>query len=88
MKLSWSQANPTLREWVEANREAIELFQQGADQSDAANPDGDSVVNGQRMALLVLLEADRRQASGDMAGAWDCYRAILRMALTPGGGEA
>ena len=26
------------------------------------------------------LEADRRQASGDMAGAWDCYRAILRMA--------
>ena len=78
--LTWSQADPKSREWVEANRQAIELFQQGADQSDAANPDGDSVVNGQRMALLVLLEADRRQASGDMAGAWDCYRAILRMA--------
>ncbi len=67
-------------EWVEANRQALQLFQQGADQSDAANPDGESLVNGQRLALLVLLEADRRQGSGDMAGAWDCHRAILRMA--------
>ena len=69
-----------MREWVQANRQAIELFQQGADQPDAANPGGDSVVNGQRLTLLVLLEAGRREASGDMAGAWDCYRAILRMA--------
>jgi hypothetical protein len=77
---SWAQADPTLRAWVEANHQALQLFQQGADQSDAANPNGDSLVNGQRVALLVLLEADRRQASGDMAGAWDCHRAILRMA--------
>jgi hypothetical protein len=78
--LSWSQADPKSREWVQANRRAIELFQQGADQADATNPHGDSVVDGQRMALLVLLEAGRRQESGDMARAWDCYRAILRMA--------
>ena len=26
-----------------------------------------------------LLEASRRQESGDTAGAWDCYRAVLRM---------
>ena len=77
---SWSQADPKLREWVKANRQAIELFQQGADQPDAANPDGDSGVNCQRLALLVLLEAGRREESGDMAGAWDCYRAILRTA--------
>ncbi len=80
LAVPWSQADPKSREWVEANRQAIELFQQAADQADAANPDGDSLVTGQRMALLVLLEADRRQAIGDMAGAWDCYRAILRMA--------
>jgi hypothetical protein len=80
LALTWSQADQKSREWVETNRPAIELFQRGADQSDAANPDGDSTLNGQRMALLVLLEADRRQAFGDMAGAWDCYRAILRMA--------
>jgi hypothetical protein len=69
-----------LQDWVKANRHAIELFQQGADQPDAANPAGDSVVNGQRLALLVLLEARRREERGDMAGAWDCHRAILRMA--------
>ena len=80
LALSWSEADPKLREWVQANRQAIELFQRGADQPAAANPDGDSVVNGQRLALLVLLEAGRREASGDMAGSWDCYRAILRMA--------
>jgi hypothetical protein len=80
LAVSWSEADPKLREWVKANRPAIELFQQGAGQPDAANPDGDSVVNGQRLALLVLLEAGRREAGGDMAGAWDCYRAILRMA--------
>jgi hypothetical protein len=78
--LSWSQADPKVRDWVEANRQAIELFQQGADQSDAANPAGESVVNGQRLAFLVLLEGDRRQERGDTAGAWDCYRAVLRMA--------
>ena len=80
LAVPWSQADPKSREWVAANRQAIELFQQGANQSDAANPRGDSVVNGQRVALLVLLEADRRQASGDVAGAWDCYRSIVRMA--------
>jgi hypothetical protein len=76
----WSEADPKLREWVKANRQAIELFQRGADQLDAANPDGDSVATGQRAAMLVVLEAGRREASGDMAGAWACYRAILRMA--------
>src|SRR6516165_12038224 len=70
---SWSQADPKSREWVEANRQAIELFQQGADQSDAATPAGESVVNGQRLAALVLLEGDRRRERGDTASAWDFY---------------
>jgi hypothetical protein len=80
LALSWSKADAESRKWVEANREAIALFQQGAEQSDAANPAGESVVNGQHLALLVLLEGDRRQERGDTAGAWDCYRAVLRMA--------
>ena len=78
--VAWSQADPKLRRWVEANRRAIELFLRGADRSDASNPDGESVANGQRSATLVLLEGSRRQESGDLAGAWDCYRATLRMA--------
>ena len=28
---------------------------------------------------MALLEASRRQESGDTAGAWDCHRAVLRM---------
>src|SRR5262249_4224147 len=62
LERAWSQADPQVREWDKANRQAIELFQQGADQPDAANPGGDSVVNGQRLTLLVLLEAGRREA--------------------------
>jgi hypothetical protein len=80
LPLSWSQADPKARAWVESNREALALFREGAERSDAANPAGDSVVNGQRLALLVLLEGGKRQAGGDTAGAWDCYRAVLRMA--------
>ena len=45
LKFSWSIANPTLREWAEENREAFELFQQGAEQADAANPAGDPKDN-------------------------------------------
>jgi glyoxylase-like metal-dependent hydrolase (beta-lactamase superfamily II) len=77
--ISWSQADAVSRQWVEANRQAIGLFQQGAEQSDAANPAGESVVNVQRLALLVLLEGDRQQERGDTAGAWDCHRAVLRI---------
>jgi hypothetical protein len=77
--VSWSQADPKLRDWVEANRRALELFQQGAEQADAANPAGDHEVNGTRSAWLALLEGSKRQEGGDSAGAWECYRAVLRM---------
>ena len=77
--VSWSEADPKLRDWVAANRRALELFQQGAEQTDAANPAGDREVNGTRSAWLALLEGSKRQEAGDSAGAWDCYRAVLRM---------
>jgi len=77
--VSWSQTDPKLRDWVEANRRALKLFQQGAEQADAANPVGDHEVNGTRSAWLALLEGSKRQEGGDSAGAWDCYRAVLRM---------
>jgi hypothetical protein len=80
-KFSWSIANPKWREWAGENREAFELFQRGAEQSDAANPAGDPAddVHSGNLITLALLEASRRQGSGDTAGAWDCYRAVLRM---------
>ena len=81
LKFSWSIANPTLREWAGENREAFELFQQGAEQADAANPAGDPTDHRSfhgGLISLALLEASRRQESGDTAGAWDCHRAVLR----------
>ncbi len=81
LKFSWSTANPKLREWAGENREAFELFLQGAEQADAANPAGEPTdYRSFHVGLisLALLEASRRQASGETAGAWACYRAVLR----------
>jgi hypothetical protein len=81
LKFSWSTANPTLREWAGENREAFALFLQGAEQADAANPAGEPTDNRSfhvGWSTLALLEASRRQESGDTAGAWICYRAVLR----------
>jgi hypothetical protein len=84
--VSWSKADPKLQAWVEANRQALELYQMGAEQADASlDLTGDpltsfdgSAVNPGELAELALLEGSRRQESGDLAGAWDCYRAVLR----------
>jgi hypothetical protein len=81
LKFSWSIANPKLREWAGENREAFELFLQGAEQADAANPAGDPTDHRSfhgGLISLALLEASRREESGDTAGAWACYRAVLR----------
>jgi hypothetical protein len=84
--VAWSEVDPNVRAWVEANRPALELFLEGADR-----PDGISRRPGEPpslrysedlgphyLALLALLEGGRREEGGDMAGAWDCYRAVLR----------
>jgi hypothetical protein len=85
--VAWSQANPKLRAWVEANRAALELFQQGANLSDGiSRPAGDpysrdhDYFNPNELMRLALLEGGRRAESGDTAGAWDCYRTVLRAA--------
>jgi hypothetical protein len=81
LTFSWSIADPKLREWAEANRAALELFQQGAERSDAACPDDDSAddLAAGNVIWVALLEGSRRQESGDTGGSWDCYRAVLRM---------
>jgi hypothetical protein len=79
-KFSWSIANPVWRAWAGENHEALEMFLLGAEQSDAANPAGDDTagVYTHSLITLAILEGSRRHESGDMAGAWDCYRAVLR----------
>ena len=82
----WSKAAPEVRRWVEENREAMALYRQGSERPDALDPSmasdphayagmGSSLASFLPMALL---EASRREETGDMAGAWDWYRAVLR----------
>jgi hypothetical protein len=84
--LSVDLSDPRLRGWVEANRPAVELFIEAAERPDAMSeptgaPDEYPVERegpGTLMCLTIL-EGERRGASGDPAGAWECYRAVLRM---------
>ena len=80
MKFSWSTANPMWREWAKANREAFELFQQGAEQPDASQRAGDPTddVDPGGLITLAILEGTRRHDSG-APRRWDCYRSVLRM---------
>ena len=81
--VAWSQADPKLRAWVEANRPALELFQQAADQPAAGHSYDDPFLDVRPLSLswLALVEGGRRQEKGESAAAWSCYRAILRMAV-------
>jgi hypothetical protein len=91
----WSETNPEFRAFVEANRPAVELFIKGAEQVDGIsgpvgeplpgenNSDLDSAYPLQALSWgligMTLMEGGLREERGDMAGAWDCYRAVLRM---------
>jgi hypothetical protein len=84
--VAWSEADPKVRAWVEASRPALELFLQGAECPDGISRRPDGPYSGRfsddlgprYLILLALLEGGRRAEDGDMAGAWDCYRAALR----------
>jgi len=82
--VGWSKADPKIREWVEANREALDLFKVGAEQPDGwAHPlDNETAFVHERMNVrdsvwLALLEGSRLEERGDMAGAWAWYRTVL-----------
>jgi len=82
--VGWSKADPKIREWVDANREALDLFKRGAEQADGrAHPrDNETAFIHERLDLgyfvwLALLEGSRLEDRGDIAGAWECYRAVL-----------
>jgi hypothetical protein len=84
--VAWSDADPELRAWVEANGPALELFLRGAECPDGISRRPGEPYSGRYsddlgpryLVLLALLEGGRRMERRDMAGAWDCYRAVLR----------
>ncbi len=84
--VAWSEADPKVRAWAEANRPALELFLQGAGCPDGISRRPGEPYSGRysdelgprHLISLALLEGGRHAEGGDMAGAWDCYRAALR----------
>jgi hypothetical protein len=81
----WSQAHPDLRRWAEDNRAALGVYRQGAERPDAFDRTAAfelvrKSTFGELFSLhfIVLLEASRLEEQGDMAGAWELYRALLR----------
>ena len=84
-KLTWEQADPEIREWLESNREALGLFRQAALRPEGILlPTADRYESGAMQASLArlvwmeLLDTSRVEAQGDMTAAWDGYRTVLR----------
>jgi hypothetical protein len=78
----WSKAAPELRDWVMANRGALEMFRNAADRPDVNAGFGrdrhENYLNLGKFIWLALLEASRHAEQGDMAQAWSWYRAVIR----------
>ena len=95
--IDFSETNPEFRAFVEANRPAVELIVKGAGQVDGiSGPVGEPLPGENNSDLdaayplqasswgligMMLTEGGLREERGDMAGAWDCYRAVLRMTV-------
>ena len=89
----WARASAPTRAWAGANGVALGLWLEGAGRPDSlrVQPEALRTWTGSEPALdvrtlahLGMLEATRRQAAGDLAGAWAYYRAALRSGLHPG----
>ncbi len=89
MPLNLNVGDPKVHDWFEANRPLVDLFIQAAECADGIS--GPEDVNQGRyypiqsnwwdgtLFAMTYHEGGRCADIGNMAGAWDCYRAILRM---------
>lgn len=85
--LDWDRFDGATRGWLASNQQALEYWLAGADRPDALYIQADQVAidttlpvtDGLRsLARLGAVEAARRVHEGDLAGAWEIERAILR----------
>jgi hypothetical protein len=81
----WSAAAPELRDWVTANRDALELFRDASERPDAtvhpALHRDHFILSIGDLVPLAFFEASRLEQRGEMAEAWNWYRAIFRVKL-------
>lgn len=96
-KADWAVLSPALRSWVDRNRRASERWKVGAERSSGNPPwmDAEDLWEGiERVDRLVsfnylaLMEGARLEGEGDLAVAWEWYRALMRAGfhLQRGGG--
>ncbi len=85
--LVWSKAGAAMREYLEKNREALDLWRAGSERPDALyfQPGKEAidtviplVQDTMILSHLGGLEGSRHQDQGEMAEAWTWFRAILR----------
>jgi hypothetical protein len=83
----WAKAPEVARRWLSVNRTALDLWRQGAARPAALlvrprefhrGSELHTIKDLPRLAHLALLEATRLEEEGDLAGAWEWYRATLR----------
>ena len=88
----WRRVNSEDQAWLASNRAALDVWLAGTACPDAllvqperftatASTIGETVTRLRILAHLGALEATRRQASGDLAGAWTYYRGVIRSGL-------
>jgi hypothetical protein len=85
--LVWSKAGAEIRDYLEKNREALDLWRAGSERPDALyyQPGKEAidtviplVQDTMILSHLGGLEGSRHQDQGEMVEAWAWYRAILR----------
>jgi hypothetical protein len=86
-KLTWSRAGKGVRDYLEANRPALETWREGTERPDAMyHQPGEMaadtllpVVQDLRsLGRLAALEGSRHEEQGEMEAAWIWYKAMLR----------
>lgn len=82
----WSKAPPAVKQWLEENRESLELMKAGSKKPKALNAQPKeqtyltmiSVTEHRALSRLARLEAARLLDAGDVEGAWEWYRVAFR----------
>jgi hypothetical protein len=83
----WTRANKDVRDWLELNRPAMELWKEGSQANDALDvppreltiaSDSGLTMKTRSFARLAVLEASRLKSAGRLMAAWEWYRAALR----------
>ncbi len=86
----WTPADPKVRAWAESNRAALDVWLRGTARPGSVfvQPERytvstvlDTIGDLRTFAHLAELEATKRQASGDLAGAWTYHRGVIRSCL-------